>query len=87
MLVGLLSLGALLAPTVVAAATALVVTPRAHTHVRQRTNHNRVSNDGLPASRWACGTALPVRDAGLCPSDRRMSSSFVLRLPPLVVPD
>ena len=56
MLVGLLSLGALLAPTVVAAAIALVVAcPGAHTHVRRRTNHNRVSNDGLPPSRFASG--------------------------------
>jgi membrane protein implicated in regulation of membrane protease activity len=50
MLVALLSLGALLAPTVVAAALALVVTRPAQ-HVRRRTNHNRVSNEGMPASR------------------------------------
>jgi len=34
------------------------------THVRQRTNHNRVSNEGLPASRspyGACAARLPVR--------------------------
>jgi hypothetical protein len=52
-LVGLLSLGALLAPTVVAVAIALVVTRPAHTHVRR---HNRVSNEGLPASRWSRDT-------------------------------
>jgi hypothetical protein len=41
MLVALLSLSALLAPSVVAAAIALVVTRPAHTHMRQRTNRRR----------------------------------------------
>jgi hypothetical protein len=49
-----LSLGALLAPTVVAARyRTRGYTPGAP-HVRQRRNHNRVRNEGSPASRSAC---------------------------------
>jgi cytochrome bd-type quinol oxidase subunit 2 len=47
MLVALLSLGALLAPAIVAAAIALVVTRPGANAPPQKTNRNRVSNEGF----------------------------------------
>jgi hypothetical protein len=56
MLVALLSLGVVLAPTVIAAAIALIAAPPGATHRRQRTSHNRVRS--VSASRSAYGIVL-----------------------------